>query len=156
MIKVMRLKRTGIKKKGFLIYFVSLVFFLPATQAWSAAEWSEYSRDQEGNVYSYKINQSRGKHIVQAWDQKTFSGEGRRKHLEEMAKNGFSTAGYENLSTVKVLVEFDCKKKMSKGLSVNMFDSANKALYSMYYDKPEWTYILADSLWETLRKEVCR
>ena len=47
-------------------------------------------------------------------------------------------------------------KKMGKGLSVNMFDSANKALYSMYYDKPEWTYILADSPWETLRKEVCR
>ena len=66
MIKVMRLKRTGNKKKGFLIYFVFLVFFLPATQAWSAAEWSEYSRDLEGNVYSYKINNSRGKHIVQA------------------------------------------------------------------------------------------
>jgi len=61
-------------------------------------------------VYSYKINNSRGKHIVQAWDQKSFSREGRRKHLEEMVKNGFSTAGYENLSTVKVLVEFDCKK----------------------------------------------
>jgi len=156
MCKMKRLRFTGIGKRSLSLCFSLLAFFLLAAPVRSASEWTEYSRDQEGNVYFYKVNKTRGRHIVQVRDQKNFSAEGRKKHLTEMTRNGFATAGYDNLSTLKVLVEINCKKKMSKGLTVNMFDSADRALYSMFYDTSEWTYIPADSLWETLRKQACR
>jgi len=152
----MKLIKEDMKKTDSVILLLLLLVLTSAIPAWAASDWVEYSRDEDGNVYWYKTVKGSPKQIVQVWDQKTFSKEGRRKHLEEMTKNGFSTAGYEKLALVKVLVEFDCKKKMSKGISVNMFDSGNRALYSMYYDKPEWTYMQDDSLWEKLRKEVCR
>lgn len=50
----------------------------------------------------------------------------------------------------------DCKKKRLSVLSLSDFDTDGKLLLSGDFDKKDWTYIPPDSIWNHLRKEVCK
>ena len=121
------------------------------------ADWVEYSGDDEG-AYSYKIekvSRGKGRHLVSVLDMKVFSTLGRKKHIQDLAQFGFSTAGYDKLHNLKVQVEIDCRKKSSRALTLTKYDTAGKTLYTQVYEKPEWTYMQPGSIWDVLRLKVC-
>lgn len=122
------------------------------------ADWVGYSGDDEGNAYSFKIekvSRGKGRHQVTVIDMKTFSTLGRKKHIQDLAQFGFSTAGYDKLHNLKVQVEIDCRKKSSRALTLTKYDTAGKALYTQVYEKPEWTFMQPGSIWDVLRLQVC-
>lgn len=125
----------------------------------SSDEWVEYGRDNNGDVYSYtrvSLKEDRETGIVQVWDKKVYSDEGRENLIQLMRKGGVSTEGWEELSHTLTLQEIDCKKGRFQILFSTHYDTNGFVLYSYSYDEPNWNYILPDSTVDTLRKKVCK
>ena len=141
------------------VFFFSLAFFSIGNTENSSVDWVNYSSDNYGNVYSYKmgnIQNNGGKYIVQVWEKEVYSDKGEEELIQKMTKNGLSTEGYNKLKETMSLYEIDCNKKMKNISSITDYDMEGKVLLSYSYDKKEWGFIVPDSKVDSFRKEVCK
>jgi hypothetical protein len=67
-----------------------------------------------------------------------------------------STERYDKLKETMSLYEIDCNKKRKNILSITDYDMDDKVLLTYSYDKKEWVFIVPDSQFDSLRKEVCK
>jgi hypothetical protein len=152
------MKGIDMKKVNSLIYLSFLVIFLLAGCVSSSSNlviseddygWVKYDDNDEG-VYSYKkvnIDQD----VVQVWNKKVFSDEGRKKFIQDMTKNG---KPFDKLSEGRDLIEIDCKNLRKRTVSTTVYDQ-NRVIFFQYYDE-EWSSITPNSHGETILKEVCK
>lgn len=120
-----------------------------------SSKWMEYSRDNDGNVRSYKkVNTE--KDIVQVWVKLVYSDVGRKKKFQDIRELGVSIEESNKLSYSHFLSEIDCKKQRISILSIIHYDTDGNSLYSHSDDKPEWEYIDPDSNGEIFLKKVCK
>ena len=114
--------------------------------------WKVFQMDNNDNVFSYNTVsiKRQTKNVVQVWEKIVYSEKGREKHNQEITKKG-----YDKLSHSLDLVEIDCKKEMSRFLSITDYDKDGLVLNSLSFDKPEWDHIIPDTTMDTLRKKVC-
>ena len=156
------------KKISLFVFLSFLVLFLlvgcvkreaPLVKYGDNNDWVNYSSDNYGNVYSYKmknIQNNGGKYIVQVWEKEVYSDKGEEEIIQKMTKNGLSTEGYDKLKETMSLYEIDCNKKMKNISSITDYDMEGKVLLSYSYDKKEWGFIVPDSKVDSFRKEVCK
>jgi len=117
----------------------------------------KYNSDDDGNVYSYKKGEIDKDGIRQVWIQIVYSDKGREKEIQSKIENGESTEGYDKLLKTETLVEVECKKQRRRILFIIDTDKDRKKLFSEDNNKPEWSYIIPDSLGEELfLKTVCK
>ncbi|MEN6373534.1 MAG: surface-adhesin E family protein [Smithella sp.] len=114
--------------------------------------WKVIQMDNNDNVFSYNTVSisHQTTNIVQVWEKMVYSEKGRAKHTQDVTKKG-----YDKLSHSLHLVEVDCKKGMSRFLSITDYDKNGLILNSDSFDKPEWNHITPDTPMDTLRKKVC-
>jgi len=146
------------KKISSVIYLSFLVICLLAGCVSSSSNlvtseddngWAKYDDNDEG-VYSYKkVNID--KDVVQVWNKKAFSDEGRKKFIQDMTKNG---KPFDKLSEGRDLIEIDCKNLRKRTVSTTLYDQ-NRVIFFQYYDE-EWSNITPKSHGETILKEVCK
>jgi len=147
------------KKISSVIFLSFLVLLLLVTPVISSDDWVEYRTDKDGNVDSYKkgnVEKKDGEYIVQIWEKRFYSDEGRVKEFQRMMGSGVSTKKYDKLSHRIYLIEINCKKKMSQTLYVVVYDTDGKGLHSENFDKGKGEYIVPDSVDDNLRKQVCQ
>jgi hypothetical protein len=159
-IEISFIKMKGIDMKNFssVIFLSFLVIFLLAGCVSSSLNlvtseddngWVKYDDNDEG-VYSYKkVNID--KDIVQVWNKKVFSDEGRKKFIQDMTKNG---KPFDKLSEGRDLIEIDCKNLRKRTVSTTLYDQ-NRVIF-FQYDDEEWSSITPNSHGETILKEVCK
>jgi hypothetical protein len=152
------IKGMDMKKINSLIYLSFLVIFLLAGCVNSSSNlvtseddygWVKYDDNDEG-IYSYK-NVNIDKDVIQVWNKKVFSDEGRKKFIQDMTKNGKT---FDKLSEGRDLIEIDCKNLRKRTVSTTLYDQ-NKVIFFQYYDE-EWSSIIPNSHGETILKEVCK
>jgi hypothetical protein len=141
-----------------VIFLPFLFILLLVTPVKGASDWEEF-KTHKGNIYSY--NKATIKHgtndIVQVWVKTVYSYEGKERHIRYMKKHGVSTTkGWDKLSDRLSLVEVDCKKEKTRGLSITYYDTDGGVLHSQSSAKQDWRSIAADSLFDILRKKVCK
>lgn len=114
--------------------------------------WKVIQMDNNDNVFSYNTVSIRHqtKNVVQVWEKKVYSQKGREKRIQDVTKKG-----YDKLSHSLHLVEVDCKKGMSRFLSITDYDKNGLTLNSESFDKPEWDNIIPDTTMDILREKVC-
>lgn len=146
-------------KAIYSVIFLSFLFILLlACHLKSTSDWEEF-RTHRGNIYSY--NNASIKHVtsdsIQVWLKTVYSDEGRERHSQYMKKHGLSASKeWDKLSDRLSLVEIDCKKEKARVLSVNYYDTDGGILNSESSNAQDWKPIAADSLWDVLRKKVCK
>ena len=139
----------------FLPFLIILLFVTPVK---GFSDWVEYWVSPKGNIFSYnKISITcRTKDIVQVWEREVFSAEGRVRQIRLMEKMELSPEGYDKISHILISYEIDCKKKMFQKLSFTHYDTDNNVLLTHTPDIPDWSYIVTDSVKDTLREKVCK
>lgn len=121
-----------------------------------SSDWVECMKNNDGVFfYNKKRIKHRKKNIVQIWEKLDFSDEGREKWIEGKRNMELSIKGYDKLSHSIGMIEIDCKKGMSRGLSMTDYDTDGIVLYS-YDNKQDWSYITPDTLIDTFRKKFCK
>jgi hypothetical protein len=145
-------------KTVYSVISLSFLIVLLLVTAVNGSDWWELGKDNDGNIRFYnKISiKHKTKNIVQVWTKTIFSDESRRDYIQHREKKGLSTEKGDKLSHVLVLQEIDCKKKKSQILSIIQYDTDGNVLFTQSYDKPEWRYIISGSVYDTLRKKVCK
>ena len=136
-----------------------LAFFLFPAPLAASADWVEYLRDADGNVFSYhrklNVDKTNGKHIVQALGKENLSGPGREKTLQSLREKGLPAAEYEQISRKMFTCDIDCGKNLIRKASLIAYDTNGKVIFSGKTSSPEWKPILPDSTEDALRKAVC-
>lgn len=121
-----------------------------------SSDWVKCIENNDGVFfYNKKKIKHRTKDIVQIWEKLDFSDDGREKLIEGKRNMELSIKGYDKLSHSVVMIEIDCKKGMSRGLSMTDYDTDGVVLYS-YDNKQDWSYITPNSLIDTFRKKFCK
>jgi len=154
-----KIKGIDMKKITSVISLLFIVLFIFVGNVYSSSDWVEYKTDKDGDVYFYKkvnVEKKDGNHLIQVWDKIVFSDEGREKYIQILKKIGSSTEGRDKLSYSMTLKEIDCKKERSRDLSISQYDMDGHKIYQGNFDKPEWNYIVPDSIGESFMKKICK
>jgi hypothetical protein len=114
--------------------------------------WKVFQMDNNDNVFSCNTVsiKHQTKNIIQVWEKIVYSEKGRDKNKQNITKKG-----YDKLSHSLDLVEVDCKRGMSRFLSITDYDKDGLVLNSLSFDKPEWNQIVPDTEMDTLQKKAC-
>jgi hypothetical protein len=151
------MKGVKMKKVHSYLFLPLLMILLLGTPVIGSADWVEYGRSANGNVYSYHTGtmKQKTKDIVQVWVKLVFSAEGRQEYFNRLKNMGESTEGYDKLSHSLSLVEIDWKKARLRILYGSEYDEGDRELFRGSRDAP-WKDILPSSTEEILREKVCR
>jgi len=151
------------RQKGFFMKTVHTVIIFPvllclllATPSFGS-NWVICEMDNFGvHYYNKEKVKHKSRDIVQVWTRLVFFQEGKemyalkkRSIIEPMA------TGYDNLSETLCVYEIDCKREMSRFLSMTDYDEDGNILYKTPR-KSNWYYITPSSIKDTLRKTVCK
>ena len=152
-----KIKEIDMKKVYSVIFLPFLIILLLVTPVFGS-DWVEYGRSKSGSVFLYnKVNiKHRTRNIVQVWCRLVFSKEDRENRIQNRRNRGVSTEGYDKLSHALLLNEINCKKLEIHTLSITEYDTDGSVLYSRSSDKSDWSYIPPDTIWDKLRKTVCK
>jgi hypothetical protein len=124
----------------------------PLVKSGEDNDWINFDDNDDG-VYSYKkVNIE--KDVVQVWERKVFSDEGRKKHIQYLTENGYLSEGFDKLSEGRDLIEIDCKALRKRTIYTTLYDQ-NKEIFIQYYDE-EWSSITPNSHGETILKGICK
>ena len=155
------------KKVSLVILLLFSVFFLLVSceknsednPIQSSTDWLQYGIDNDGNTWLYNRNLNIKKdgdnYIVNAWAKRVLSDKGRDKIIQQMAKLGKSTEGYDKLSEDKIFNEVDCKNQRYNILSIIRYNKDGKVLFSENVNKSEWNYVTPNSNGSIFIKKVC-
>jgi hypothetical protein len=154
-----RMKGTDMKTFNSFILLPFLIILLLVTTVNGSSDWVECERSNTGNVLFYnKVSiKHRTEDIVQVWYKLVYSDEGREECIQQLKNRGFLIKEeWDRLSYRLALKEIDCKKEMSRFLSVIFYDTDGSVLSRDSYDKPKWDYMVPGSMMDILRKKVCK
>jgi len=132
---------------------IILLFVTPVL----GSNWVVCEMDNFGvHFYNKERVNHRTKDIVQVWTRLVFFDEGRETYILQKRSNiELSAKGYDNLSETLCVFEIDCKREMSRFLSMTDYDVNGNILYKTP-KKSNWYYIKPSSIKDTLRKTVCK
>ena len=136
--------------------FLLIMLFVNSSEG--SSDWVELKTNR-GNTYSYNHAGIKNvtQDVFQVWIKTIYSDEGKERHLQYMRKQELSvTLAWDKLSDRLSLVEMDCRKGMTRGLSVTYYDKDGGVLYSQAYDEQNWKPVTAGSLFDILQKKVCK
>jgi hypothetical protein len=136
-----------------------LILLLLVIPVMGSSNWVEYSRNSEGNILLYqKVNIQKDKNndMDKIWVKRVFSDVGRKKYVKLTKDKGIWTEGLDKISHIVGLYEIDCKKRMTRQLSVVIYDMDGKNIGSLSNGEPKWSSIVSGSEMDSLRKKFCQ
>lgn len=89
------------------------------------------------------------KNIVRVWERRNFTEKG----ITDMVVS-FGPS-YKNLSFSMCLYEINCIEKMARILSLTYYDNKGGLIHTIS-SSSEWTFIIPESIDESLYKEICK
>jgi len=97
--------------------------------------------------------------IVRAWIKaalKDDTQQTKSEFLRNRSSQSLRTFGYENYSHALELDEYNCTKGERRVLSRIDYDAKGDVIDSMTSKNAEWTYVVPDSIGESLFRALCR
>ncbi len=83
-------------------------------------------------------------------------GATKTEFLRNRRTQGLRTHGYEDYSHTLELDEYNCTKGEGRVLSHLDYDDKGNVIDSTTYKNPDWTYIVPNSIGESLLRAVCK
>ncbi len=145
-------------RKNLLLIFFMVVLTLSVflNDVWGA-NWIEYGRIKNGTVYYYdldSVKKSSGK--VKVWEKKMWGDKLRDKVITAMKKDN-QCQDCERLSYTKTLYEIRCSGDLRRIITSTDYDTDGQVLFtSSGKIQDEWSHIVQGSIFETLKRKVCR
>lgn len=127
--------------------FPSICFSEPDSKVW------EHLSD---NFYYNKTNLSKLSNSISVWTYRIITDD-ERKYLTEYFRESDlqKSMKYQNLDHQVMLLEIDCKKKLSKINKLVNYDDKENVLYEETYQDGEWTSIEPESKLEETSNKIC-
>jgi hypothetical protein len=137
-----------------LLFLIILLLVIPVD---GSDDWVEYGENDGGSFLYSKVNIKRTEDTVQVWEKMVLSDKGRESEIEERRRRGKgATEGYDKLSYILSLDEIDCKKELTKTLSLTYYNTDDVVLARYSFEKPDSIPIPPGSVRDALRKIVCK
>ncbi|MBP7764342.1 MAG: hypothetical protein KA113_04045 [Syntrophaceae bacterium] len=137
---------------GMSLSLAGLLWLASATVCF--AQWLPVGRDANGDEILYKVER-RIDHRVEVWGKRIFSEDGAKEFLQDSRANGLDTEGWNKPGHFTSFYEIDCRKNLSRVLSVVIYAADGRVVYSASFGNPGWTAIAAGSLGAIFREKVC-
>ena len=97
--------------------------------------------------------------VVRVWAKTTLKDDTEQtksEFLRNRRAQRLSVTGYENYSHTFELDEYNCAKSEGRVLLQIDYDTKGNVINSASYRNPEWTYVVPDSVGESLLCAVCK
>lgn len=136
--------------KSLLAKFIVIGLILFVHVEVRGADWKLYSFNDKGkNYYDAQSITRASKNIVRVWVKWNYTEKGVMDIVEKMGKE------FKKLEYSIILNEINCAEKTTRFLSLNYFDNNREVIVSGSYTT-EWTFIVPDTIDESLYKEICK
>jgi len=108
------------------------------------------------NFYYNKTNLIQTSDTVSVWTYRTITDDERKYLVEHFRKSDSEKSQkYQNLDHQTMLLDIDCRKKMSKIQKLANYDDKGNALYEETYTNSEWINIIPESKLDETFKKIC-
>lgn len=108
------------------------------------------------NFYYNKTNLIKSSDTISVWTYRSIT-DGERKYLIEHFKESDleKSKKYQNLDHQVMLLDIDCRKKLSNIKKLVNYDDKGNILYEETYKNSEWTDIIPESKLDETYKKIC-
>lgn len=108
------------------------------------------------NFYYNKTNLITSEDIVSVWTYRTIADEERKYLIEHFKESDVKkSTRYQNLDHQTMLLDMDCRKKLSKIEKLTNYDGKGNVLYEETYQNSEWTTIVSESKLGSIYRRIC-
>ncbi|MBN1471183.1 MAG: hypothetical protein JW925_05335 [Syntrophaceae bacterium] len=144
------------------LFLSSLIVFITASIMSSPSVCFPEKPDPEvwehlsDNFYYNKTNLIKSSNIISIWTYRTIADK-ERKHLIEHFKESDvkKSTRYQNLDHQTMLLDIDCRKKLSKIEKLANYDDKGNVLYEETYKNSDWTGIVPESKLDETYRIIC-
>jgi hypothetical protein len=113
----------------------------------------EYLSD---NFYYNKTNLIKSSDTISVWTYRTITDDERKYLIEHFRKSDLEKSKkYQSLDHQTMLLEIDCRKKLSKIEKLVNYNDKKNILYEETYKNSEWTDIIPESKLDETYKKIC-
>ena len=148
------IKKGGIMRVMRLLGILAAVILIAGSlsNAWGA-EWIYFATTEKGQHYYDKQTLKRSSTNVRVWEMTVYSEQGKRNAAQFLTETGEYQG--QALGHVLTLGEFNCREAKGRSLSMIIYDIKGKRVAGSPGGASEWSYIVPDSLYDRLSKQVC-
>jgi hypothetical protein len=146
-------------KKNFLslliVFFTMSVTSLPLicfSEQPDPKEWEHLS----DNFYYNKTNLIKSSDTISVWTYRTIADDERKYLIEYFRESDLEKSKkYQNLDHQTMLLNIDCRKKLSKIEKLVNYDYKENVLYEETYKNSEWKSIIPESKLDETYNKIC-
>jgi hypothetical protein len=108
------------------------------------------------NFYYNKTNLVRSSGTISVWTYRTIADEERKYLIEHFRESDSEKSKkYQNIDHQTMLLDIDCRKKLSKIEKLVNYDDKDNKLYEETYTNSEWTDIIPESKLDETYNKLC-
>jgi len=108
------------------------------------------------NFYYNKTKLNKSSDIISVWTYRTIANEERKYLIEHFRESDLGKSiKYQSLDHQVMLIDIDCRQKMSKIKKLENYDDRKNVLYEETYQNSEWTEITPESKLDEIHKNIC-
>ncbi len=108
------------------------------------------------NLYYNKTNLVKSGDVISVWTYRIIADDERKYLIEHFRKSDLDkSTKYQNLDHQVMLLDIDCRQKMSKIKKLANYNDKKNVLYEETYENSEWTNIISESKLDELHKKNC-
>lgn len=108
------------------------------------------------NFYYNKTNLIKSSDTISVWTYRTIADEERKYLIEHFRESDLGKSiKYQSLDHQVMLLDIDCRQKMSKIKKLANYDDQKNVLYEETYQNSEWTDITPESKLDEIYKKIC-
>jgi len=108
------------------------------------------------NFYYNKTNLIESSDIISVWTYRTIADEEKKYLIEHFKKSDAEKSKkYQTLDHQTMLIDIDCRKKLSKIEKIENYDDRENVLYEETFKNGEWTSITPESKLDKTYNKLC-
>lgn len=99
------------------------------------------------------------RNVVRAWTKtelKDDTAQTKSDFLRNRRAQSLPTSGYEDYSHGLELNEYNCATGQGRVLARIDYDATGNVIDSLQYKMPSWTYVVPDSIGDSLSRKLCK